>query len=245
MVDSENWRAQSSTSRAQSAEPVPSAACCLDAFPPSYSGWSFWIDVFLVPVRPALAGRAAAFTLAGGLALWWAIRHPQAGDDSKVDEEIRRRQQGVDGEIAVRQALDALSTTRVYDGIHTVRHGDIDHVVAGPNGVFLVETKAYSQVPTGEQLEAIAEKLRERVKWLQEQISLEVQVQPIIVLQGTNQHPMDAQGIPVRNEHGLVRYIQARSGSAPLSVRQRIAIQSKLERLSLQTLRNLDRRPAQ
>jgi hypothetical protein len=64
-----------------------------------------------------------------------------AGKGRVLDPERLRR--GIRGEEAVANALAALPTSYwVLHGVAT-GHGDVDHVVIGPTGVFALETKAW------------------------------------------------------------------------------------------------------
>ena len=58
-------------------------------------------------------------------------------------EHIRRRQRGIAGERRTRKALRKLESSgwRVRHGID-VGKGDIDHLLTGPNGDYILETKA-------------------------------------------------------------------------------------------------------
>ncbi|HJU57570.1 MAG TPA: nuclease-related domain-containing protein [Actinomycetota bacterium] len=94
---------------------------------------------------------AAAATLALTGLRWWPasflalgllfVLERQAGKGRALDLEPLRR--GIVGEEAVADALAALpSSYWVLHGVST-GHGDVDHVVIGPTGVFALETKAW------------------------------------------------------------------------------------------------------
>lgn len=57
---------------------------------------------------------------------------------------VDRHDRGASGEESVGRLLDALSGGE-WEAIHDVRvqHGNVDHVVAGPGGVFTIETKSH------------------------------------------------------------------------------------------------------
>jgi hypothetical protein len=99
---------------------------------------------------------AATGAVAGVLALmgawWWPAIFPAlgllfvlerlAGKGRVLDPQHLRR--GILGEEAVADVLAALpSSYFVVHGVPT-GHGDVDHVVLGPTGVFALETKAWA-----------------------------------------------------------------------------------------------------
>lgn len=106
-------------------------------------------------LRLRVAVFAATIAVAAVLALmgvrWWPasflalgllfILERHAGKGRVLDPGRLRR--GILGEEAVADVLTALpSSYRVLHGVWT-GHGDVDHVVIGPTGVFALETKAW------------------------------------------------------------------------------------------------------
>ena len=106
-------------------------------------------------LRLRIAVFAATIAVAGVLALmgvwWWPatflalgllfVLQRLAGRGRVLDPERLRR--GISGEEAVADALAGLpSSYWVLHGVST-GHGDVDHVVIGPTGVFALETKAW------------------------------------------------------------------------------------------------------
>ena len=106
-------------------------------------------------LRLRIAVFAATIAVAGVLALmgvwWWPatflalgllfVLQRLAGEGRVLDPERLRR--GISGEEAVADALAGLpSSYWVLHGVST-GHGDVDHVVIGPTGVFALETKAW------------------------------------------------------------------------------------------------------
>ena len=106
-------------------------------------------------LRLRIAVFAATISVAGVLALmgvwWWPatflalgllfVLQRLAGKGRVLDPERLRR--GISGEEAVADALAGLpSSYWVLHGVST-GHGDVDHVVIGPTGVFAIETKAW------------------------------------------------------------------------------------------------------
>jgi hypothetical protein len=68
----------------------------------------------------------------------------------KVFPLLRRYKQGRDGEIAVGQMLEGLRKDG-YEVFHDIPspRGNVDHVLVGPGGVFVIETKTRAK-PTGD-----------------------------------------------------------------------------------------------
>jgi Nuclease-related domain len=106
-------------------------------------------------LRLRIAVFSATAAAAGVLALmgvwWWpaiflaigllVVLQRLAGKGRVLDPERLRR--GILGEEAVAEALTGLpSSYLVLHGLPT-GHGDVDHVVIGPTGVFALETKAW------------------------------------------------------------------------------------------------------
>ena len=106
-------------------------------------------------LRLRIAVFAATISVAGVLALmgvwWWPATflalgllfflQRLAGKGRVLDPERLRR--GISGEEAVADALSGLPPSYwVLHGVST-GHGDVDHVVIGPTGVFALETKAW------------------------------------------------------------------------------------------------------
>jgi hypothetical protein len=106
-------------------------------------------------LRLRIAVFAATISVAGVLALmgvwWWPatflalgllfVLQRLAGKGRVLDPERLRR--GISGEEAVADALAGLPPSYwVLHGVST-GHGDVDHVVVGPTGVFALETKAW------------------------------------------------------------------------------------------------------
>lgn len=98
------------------------------------------------------AATAAAAAVLAMMGVWWwpaaflalgllVVLQRLAGKGRVLDPERLRR--GIRGEEAVADALAGLpSSYLVLHGLST-GHGDVDHVVIGPTGVFAIETKAW------------------------------------------------------------------------------------------------------
>jgi nuclease-like protein len=106
-------------------------------------------------LRLRIAVFAATIAVATSLALvgirWWPATFAALGLLFVLERQARkgrvldleRLQRGILGEEAVADALAGLpSSYWVLHGI-TTGHGDVDHVVIGPTGVFALETKAW------------------------------------------------------------------------------------------------------
>jgi hypothetical protein len=106
-------------------------------------------------LRQRVAVFAATIAAAAVLAMmgvwWWPeiflalgllfVLQRLAGEGRVLDPERLRR--GIRGEEAVANALAGLpSSYWVLHGVST-GHGDVDHIVIGPTGVFALETKAW------------------------------------------------------------------------------------------------------
>jgi len=98
------------------------------------------------------AATITAAAVLGLMGLWWWPAVPlalgllfvlerQAGEGRVLDPEHLRK--GILGEEAVADVLAGLPSS--YWVLHSVStgHGDVDHVVIGPTGVFALETKAW------------------------------------------------------------------------------------------------------
>jgi membrane protein implicated in regulation of membrane protease activity len=118
-----------------------------------------WIPLVLAILhRPALAGELLAtpfprrwpflvFSILTMAALWLAVRGLRRM--LKTAEKLRACRLGLRGEQAVAEALNTGSLAAAgYMGFHDIPgDGDwnIDHVVVGPGGVFVIETKSRSR----------------------------------------------------------------------------------------------------
>jgi hypothetical protein len=111
----------------------------------------FLCGIFLGTVLPSVTlGISGAGFLMAALFLFWAARDGFRGIDSFF--------KGARGEEIVAVLLAALP--RGYHVFHDVlvgRAGGIDHVVVGPNGVFVIETKCWAGAVTFEAGEILAD----------------------------------------------------------------------------------------
>jgi hypothetical protein len=152
--------------------------------------------LWLAPAVVLLAG----FSGAGIWATLRAFRHYRIAQDYRL---------GLRGEQAVAEALNDAADCgfRAFHDLQTDKLGNIDHVVAGPRGVFLIETKARRrrksrnrqpehvvaydgktlQFPWGYDAEAVPQAER-NARWLSNYLTKKtgenVAVQPLVVLPG-------------------------------------------------------------
>lgn len=169
---------------------------------------------------PAIAGIGALFVGSYSLAavyfdtrLWWwgagLIAGCVVGISGQLaelaPEHLRRRQRGILGERRTRKALGKLEREgwKVRHSIDVGR-GDIDHLVTGPNGVYVIETKALLGVAAVERGILVNRQLddpdevwrwhglsrrlndlgREVSNWIRADAGVRMWVQPVVVIWG-------------------------------------------------------------
>jgi hypothetical protein len=119
-----------------------------------------------------------------------------------VDRHVRLRS-GTRAEIAVGETLEQLRRDGwiVMHDIQRPGGANLDHVVSGPNGVFLIETKArrYEERHLG--------RAKHQARWLHDQLG--VWVTPVICLHARRREPFRAKGVWVVPLHGLLEWLQA------------------------------------
>jgi hypothetical protein len=104
-------------------------------------------------------------------------------------------------EQAVGQVLDTLREPYVV--IHDVpqeREGNIDHLVSGPNGVYLIETKSRTYTPQH------LRKAKRQAATLGRQ--LDVWVTPVVCLARRDEQPFRHDGVWVMSSNALVPWLQ-------------------------------------
>jgi hypothetical protein len=111
----------------------PSYAVVASLFAVSVGEWSRWL--FRSPPSPWVS--TILFVLTFLFAVW---------NTRRCDRKLKQLQQGLDGERAVAEYLDLLREEgfRVIHDIPADKF-NIDHVLVGPQGVFMVETKTLSK----------------------------------------------------------------------------------------------------
>lgn len=136
-----------------------------------------------------------------------------------------RWQVGADAERVVAGALGGLGAPwRTWHSVSTGR-GDLDHLVVGPTGVFVIETKSHrnlDRVPEGMLAQA-----RRGAVWAGRR--LRCQAVPVVCLTRTRVHaPRLVDGVWVVNPEHLPRFVR---GAVPLSSRDAQRVMRRAARL--------------
>ncbi|MEP7334719.1 MAG: nuclease-related domain-containing protein [Actinomycetota bacterium] len=120
---------------------------------------------------------------------------------------MERWLKGRNGELAVGGALEELRWERyiVLHDIPAAGEGNIDHIVWGPNGVFLIETKFRSYLPVH-----LTKAKRQSARLHDE---LEVWVTPVICLATREREPYRHEGVWVMGLDALVPWIREQSNT--------------------------------
>ncbi len=163
--------------------------------------------------------------------------------------KARNYRLGLRGEQAVAEALTEVASAG-YRAFHDLPGGDtwnIDHVVVGPPGVFVIETKARSRravstkqpahkvgydvetlyFPTGEDRQAIPQ-ARRNARWVAEYLTRKtgerVEAAPMVVLPGwyVERATADTKGIAVMNATYLKKYLANQPSQLPAAQVRRI-----------------------
>jgi hypothetical protein len=170
---------------------LPPYLFAVSFFAMSLGEWSKWF--FSSPPAPWLY--TSLFALSFIFAAW---------NTKRIDRKLKQLQQGLDGEKAVAEYLDLLREEgfRVIHDIPADRF-NIDHVLIGPQGVFMVETKTLSKRYGVQSLEYDGERIfvgssllsknpipqtKSQAYWLHEKLKnwtgKNLYVQPIVVFPG-------------------------------------------------------------
>jgi hypothetical protein len=97
-------------------------------------------------ISPQVGSTIASALLIGVLVLAsWCVRRMNA-----LDKERLHMMRGADGEFAVAQILARLPNEFHFINDITLPHGNIDHVVVGPTGVFVIDAKNWRGVITAD-----------------------------------------------------------------------------------------------
>ena len=120
---------------------------------------------------------------------------------------MERWLKGRNSEQAVGAALEELRWERyiVLHDILAAGGGNIDHVVSGPNGVYLVETKFRSYLPVH------LKKAKRQAARLRDE--LDVWVTPVICLATREREPYQHEGVWVMGLEALVPWIREQSNT--------------------------------
>ena len=205
----------------------PMVLACLNAT--QYRVWA------LIPLAPALA-------------LVFLTGH-YLSEARTLLGKARNFRLGLRGEQAVAEALTEVASAG-YRVFHDLPGGDtwnIDHVVVGPRGVFVIETKARSRravstkqpahkvgydvealyFPTGEDRQAIPQ-ARRNARWVAEYLTRKtgerVEAAPMVVLPGwyVERATADTKGIAVMNATYLKKYLANQPSQLPAAQVRRI-----------------------
>lgn len=205
----------------------PMVLACLNAT--QYRVWA------LIPLAPALA-------------LVFLTGH-YLSEARTLLGKARNYRLGLRGEQAVAEALTEVASAG-YRVFHDLPGGDtwnIDHVVVGPRGVFVIETKARSRravstkqpahkvgydvealyFPTGEDRQAIPQ-ARRNARWVAEYLTRKtgerVEAAPMVVLPGwyVERATADTKGIAVMNATYLKKYLANQPSQLPAAQVRRI-----------------------
>lgn len=119
-----------------------------------------------------------------------------------VDRHVRLRS-GTRAEVAVGETLEQLRRDGwiVMHDIERPSEANLDHVVSGPNGVFLIETKArrYEERHLG--------RVKHQTRWLHDQLG--VWVTPVVCLHERRREPFRAKGVWIVPHTELLEWLQA------------------------------------
>jgi hypothetical protein len=159
------------------------------------------VAVILFAIGLIVASRATALTslLLIGLAVLLKLR-----GDRAISAAMPWRW-GAKAEIEVGRALDLLKLEK-YEVEHDIQRpgeANLDHVVSGPNGVYLVETKSHWFKP------GAPKRAKRQAKWLRYEIG--VWVTPVICILRRREGPIQVDGVSVVPAHGVLDWIRAQS----------------------------------
>jgi hypothetical protein len=170
---------------------LPPYLFAVSFFAMSLGEWSKWF--FRSPPAPWLY--TSLFILSFIFAAW---------NTRRIDQKLKQLQQGLDGEKAVAEYLDLLREEG-FRVIHDIPANtfNIDHVLIGPQGVFMIETKTLSKRQGVASLEYDGERIfvgssllsrnpvsqaKSQAYWLHEKLKnwmgKSLYVQPIVVFPG-------------------------------------------------------------
>jgi hypothetical protein len=190
---------------------------------PEYRLWA------LIPVAPALA-------------LVFLTVH-YLNQARTLIGKARNYRLGLRGEQAVAEALTEVAAAAGYRIFHDLPGGEnwnVDHIVVGPQGVFVIETKARSRravstkqpahkvgydaetlyFPTGEDRQAIPQ-ARRNAKWVAEYLTKKtgerVEAAPLVVLPGwyVERAAADTKGVAAMNATYLKKYLASQQSHLP------------------------------
>jgi hypothetical protein len=166
--------------------------------------WAFvaaLVAVALFSIGLILSGRATILTSVLVIAL--AVLLKLSGDNA-INAAMPWRW-GAKAEIEVGRALDLLELEGydVRHDIHPSGQANLDHVVSGPNGVYLVETKSHRFEP------GAPKRAKGQAKWLRHEVG--VWVTPVICVLRRRKEPVQVDGVWVVSAHDILDWIRSQS----------------------------------
>ena len=157
-----------------------------------------------VGVLPFVLARAfgVSFAVSAPIVVLLAVIYWAAESDSVL---MDRGLKGRNGEAVVGEALEDLRWERfiVLHDIPYVGEGNIDHLVSGPNGVYLVEAKFGSYLPVH------LKKARRQAAKLSDELG--VPVTPVLCVNATEGDPYRHGGVQVVGFDALLSWIREQS----------------------------------
>jgi hypothetical protein len=159
-----------------------------------------------IGLLPLVLARAfdVSFAVSAPIVVLLAVIYWAAESDSVLME---RGLKGRNGEAVVGEALEGLRWER-YIVLHDVPfagEGNIDHLVSGPNGVYLVETKFGSYLPVH------LKKAKRQAAKLGEELG--VLVTPVLCVASSEDGPYRHFGVQVVGFEALLAWIREQSNS--------------------------------
>jgi hypothetical protein len=157
-------------------------------------------------VLPFVLARAfdVPFAVSAPIVILLAVVYWAAESDSVLMERGVRLK-GRDGEVVVGEALEGLRWEQyiVLHDIPFAGEGNIDHVVSGPNGVYLVETKFGSYLPVH------LKKAKRQAAKLSDKLG--VPVTPVLCVASSESGPYRHVGVQVVGFDALLGWIREQS----------------------------------
>lgn len=161
----------------------------------------FATGAFLALALGRHVGIAASAAFLGTVLL---VRRPVEG---YIDRHVRMRS-GTRAEVAVGETLERLRHEGwvVMHDIERQGQANLDHIVSGPNGVFLIETKArrYEEHHLG--------RVKHQARWLHDQLG--VWVTPVICIRARRGRPFRAKGVWIVPLNELLEWLHAQRNTA-------------------------------
>ena len=159
------------------------------------------VAVVIFAIGLILASRATVLTSLLVIAFALLLK---LGGDRAINDAMPWRW-GAKAEIEVGRALDRLEQEG-YDVLHDIQRpgqGNLDHVLSGFNGVYLVETKSHSFKP------GAPSRAKGQAKWLRHEVG--VWVTPVICILRRRKGPVQIDGVWVVSARDILDWIRGQS----------------------------------